>query len=284
MISILITTHNEAVNILDCLDSVAFCDDIVVLDSNSSDDTAARARNRGVRVYQRTFDDYSSNLNFALTHIAFRHPFVFLLDADERVSPQLSDTLRSFSQTSTNCVAFRVRRRDFFLERELRHVQTTPLYIRLFRPERVRFTRLVHQQAHIDGPIGDIEGLLDHYPFSKGVAQWRERHQKYAELEASQYYAEAQAHRGLQSLWQDIHQALFSHDFHERRKAQKRIFSKLPARHLIRFAYFMILKAGFLDGWPGIKYIALMSWYEYRILIARRQYTTSAIANNANPS
>ncbi|WP_027184341.1 glycosyltransferase family 2 protein [Desulfovibrio inopinatus] len=276
MISILVTTKNESLNLADCLDCVSFCDDIVVLDSYSEDGTPDIASVCGARVYQRRFDDYASNLNYALTAIPYRHRFVFVLDADERVSPQLADNLVRASQESGDIAAFRVKRRDFFHGRVLRRVQTTPLYVRLLRPEKVHFTRLVHQQAVVDGPLADVDGWLDHYPFSKGLAQWLDRHRVYAEFEAQQCLLEMRARPDMQSMTTDMHVALFAKDFNRRRQAQKRIFSRLPCRWLIRFAYFMFARAGFLDGWPGISYIILMSWYEYRISIIRRRLRSSS--------
>jgi glycosyltransferase involved in cell wall biosynthesis len=133
------------------LQSVAWADDIHVLDSWSEDRTVAIAEFAGAKVTRRVFDNWSAHQNWALRHLPFKHPWVFYLDADERMSPELAGQVRAAVAAPAAMVAFRVRRRDFLGTTWLRHVQASPFFLRLFRPERIRYERLVNPVS-IAGP------------------------------------------------------------------------------------------------------------------------------------
>src|SRR5262245_3732052 len=112
-ISIVILTLNEEANLAGCLESVRWCDDVVVLDSLSRDGTLTIAERYGVRVTQRAFDDYAGQRNFALTQIPLRHPWVLMLDADERVPVELQREMQARTAAAADDVAiFRMRRKD----------------------------------------------------------------------------------------------------------------------------------------------------------------------------
>src|SRR5690348_11944785 len=112
MISVLILTRNEQQDLPGCLASVAWSDDIHVLDSFSTDNTVEIAKAAGAHVTQRVFDNWAAHQNWALANIPFRHPWVFYLDADERVSPELARSLQTAAANPGENVAFRVQRRD----------------------------------------------------------------------------------------------------------------------------------------------------------------------------
>lgn len=271
MISILVLTKNEERDLPGCLGSVSWSDDIHVYDSLSDDRTVEIARANGATVVQRPFDNWAAHQNWGLGNIAFRHPWVFYIDADERVTPELASSLRSAVTNPGDKVAFRVRRRDFFLDTWLRHVQTSPYYLRLFRPERMRYERLVNPVSVADGPVGQLKGFLDHYPFSKGMGHWLQRHNGYSTFEAQQILSD-RASRGGFSLTQ----ALFERDFHKRRANQKELFYRMPARPLIKFALLYLLKRGFLDGRAGLTYATLQAIYEYMIVLKTRELERGA--------
>lgn len=136
MISILILTLNEENNLPACLESVRWSDDIHVLDSYSSDKTVEIAKSVGAHVWFRKFDSFAQHQNWALENIAFKNPWVFYLDADERVMPELADAMLKAVQNNGPYVAFKVQRRDFFMGTWLKHVQMTAYYDRLFQPGR----------------------------------------------------------------------------------------------------------------------------------------------------
>ncbi len=266
MISVLVLTKNEQQDLPGCLESVAWSDDIHVYDSVSSDRTVEIARAAGAMVTSREFDNWAAHQNWGLRNIAFRHPWVFYIDADERVTPELQQGLLQAVRDAGNQVAFRVQRRDFFLGTWLRHVQASPLYIRLFRPEAVRYERLVNPVTLVEGPVGGVAGYLDHYPFSKGMTHWLARHNAYSSLEAQQI-----GENRRRAAQFSLHRAFFAQDFNERRFHQKELFYRLPARPLLKFLLLYLGKRGFLDGRAGFTYAVLQSIYEYMIVLKTRE-------------
>jgi len=276
MISVLILTKNESQNLPDCLASVAWSDDIHVLDSLSTDGTQAIAAAAGAHVTERIFDDWSSHQNWALKNLPFKYPWVFYLDADERATPALRDALLQAADNPGDACAFRLQRRDFFMGTWLKHVQTSPFYIRLFRPEAMRYERLVNPVSIPTGPVGQITGYLDHFPFSKGLDHWVERHNQYSHLEARQIVANRSKQTPFSPL-DAVRSALFDRDFHRRRFHQKELFYRLPARPLLRFLYLYIVRRGFLDGTAGYTYARLQAFYEYLIVAKTRELEHAAI-------
>lgn len=266
MISVLILTRNEEQNLPSCLASVAWSDDIHVFDSLSTDRTVEIANTFGAHVTQRRFDNWAAHQNWALSHIPFKHPWVFYLDADERPTENLIVEMNEAVKAPGDAVAFRIQRRDFFQRRWLKHVQASPYYLRLFQPGRMRYERLVNPTSIADGPIGQLDGYLDHFPFSRGITYWVERHNSYSTLEALQISEDSKDKVQL-----SFRTALFGRDFHERRSHQKQLFYQLPARPLAKFFILYFLKRGFLDGPAGLSYCILQCFYEYLIVLKTRE-------------
>jgi len=261
--SVLILTKNEEQDLPGCLAALSWCEDIVVFDSCSTDRTKEIALAAGARCIERPFDHWSSHQNWALRHISFRNPWVLYLDADERLTAEAVTELQALWQSpNPNFVAYRIRRRDFFRGRQLRHVQTSPWYIRFFRPEFVRYERLVNPVTLVDGPVGELVHPLDHYPFSKGLSHWIARHNNYSTFEAQQILSNRRTNEPFS--WRA---ALLEKDFHRRRFHQKELFYRLPARPLLKFLLLYVLKRGFLDGGPGFTYALLQSLYETMICL-----------------
>jgi glycosyltransferase involved in cell wall biosynthesis len=270
MISVLILTKNEENNLPACLASVDWSDDVHVLDSRSTDRTVEIARSAGAQVCFRDFDSFAGQQNWALRNIPFRHPWVFYFDADERVTPALRDSmLRAVADPGPH-VGFRIQRRDFFMDTWLKHVQLSPYFLRLFRPEKMSYERLGHPVSVPNGPVGQISGYLDHYPFSKGIEEWIAKHNFYSTQEAQQIVANRAAGAGF-----SLRQALFAPDFHERRRNQKEIFYRMPARPLFKFVMTYIARRGFLDGRAGLAYSILQAFYEYMIVLKTGELTRS---------
>lgn len=117
-----------------------------------------------------------------------------------------------------------------------------------------------------DGPVGELSGYLDHYPFSKGMSHWLERHNSYSTLEARQILANRADHARF-----SVSKAFFCRDFHERRFHQKELFYRLPGRPLLKFLLLYVLKGGFLDGRAGLTYAALQPFYELMIVLKTRE-------------
>lgn len=279
MISVFVLTKNEEQDLPGCLDSVAWCDDIHVFDSCSSDGTLEVARRYGATVTQRPFDNWAAHQNWGLANLPFRYPWVLYVDADERVTPELAASVLAAVRNPGDTVAFRIQRRDFFMGCWLKHVQTSPYYLRLFRPERMRYERLVNPVSLPDGPVEAISGYLDHYPFSKGIGHWIDRHNKYSSFEAQQIIENRRNNEEFQ-----LRKAFFAKDFHEKRFHQKELFYRLPGRPLVKFLVLYILKRGFLDGRAGLTYALLQSIYEYMIILKEHELRLSSEGRNRIPS
>lgn len=264
-LSILILTLNEESNLVDCINSVRWFDDIVVLDSFSSDRTVKIAEEMGARVVQRRFDNWSAHQNWALEHITFEHPWVFYLDADERMTEELREELLAIADDVSRVpVAYYCGRQNMFMGRWIKHAMPPGLIMRFFRPPHVRFQRLVNPVPVIDGPHGYLAGMLAHYNFSKGISEWIDKHNRYSQLEAQE---------GMKLIHQSSadEPRLFDADPALRRRALKNLSFRLPLRPLIKFLYFYVWQRGWLDGRAGLTYCVLQAFYEYMIVLKMRE-------------
>jgi glycosyltransferase involved in cell wall biosynthesis len=264
-ISVLILTRNEERDLPGALESVAWSDDVHVFDSHSTDRTQEIARAAGAQVHTRAFDDYATHRNAAF-EISFKHPWVFVLDADERPTKELSAEMqRVVLEAPANTAGFRLRRRDFLFGTWLKHAQISPYYIRLVRPEKAKYTRAINEVLEVDGPVAELLAPLDHFPFSKGMAHWVAKHNTYSTMEAELIVRQ----QGLANP--SLRAALGHSDFHTRRLHQKALFYKLPARPLVKWLYMMFLRGAVLDGAAGVTYATLQSFYEYMIVVKTKE-------------
>jgi glycosyltransferase involved in cell wall biosynthesis len=271
LISVLVLTRNEQRDLSACLESVSWSDDVHVLDSFSTDATVTIAQQHGAYVHQRVFDNWATHQNWALRNLPFKHPWVFYLDADERVTADLRLSLDRATAIPNGNVAFRVQRRDFLGGTWLQHVQSSPFYMRLFRPASIRYERFVNPISIADGPVGQVSGYLDHFPFSKGVSHWISRHNDYSTLEARQILANREGHISSGASPFSLSSAFFERDFNRRRFHQKELFYRLPGRPIVKFLLLYFGKRGFLDGSAGFHYAVLQAIYEYFIVLKSRE-------------
>src|SRR5262249_16898043 len=138
------------------------------------------------RVGQRVFDGYASQRNAALSSLPFRYEWVLSVDADERIPDALAKEIVAFvASASQETAAGRIRRRDFLGKTWLKHVQASPFYVRRLRRGRVRYEREVNEVVRVDGRIHDLHESFDHYPFSKGMRHWLDKHNVYSTMEAA---------------------------------------------------------------------------------------------------
>ena len=269
-ISVLILTKNEQQDLPACLASVAWFKDVHVLDSESTDTTVKLAENSGAKVTVRPFDGYASQRNFGLK-LPFKNDWVLILDADERITPELAVEMQAFVATApSNVAGARIRRRDIWWGRWLKHAQISPLYVRLVRVGRAHYEREINEVLVVDGGIVDLAMPFDHYPFSKGLDHWISKHNVYSRMEADLIVKGAL----IKPNWRV---ALFGDDFSERRVHQKAIFYGLPARPIIKFFYMLIARRAFLDGLPGIRYAVLQAIYEYFIVLKTKEMQAAVI-------
>lgn len=258
LISIMILTLNEEENIEPCLKAVANFGEIIVLDSYSSDQTVQLAAAKGATVVQRKFDNWSAHQNWAMENIDFKYPWVFYLDADERMTPELEAELRAIADGDTEYRAYYCGRKNFFMGKWIRHAMPPSAIMRFFQPPYIRFERLVNPTPVVDGSIGYLTHMFEHYNFSKGLAEWFAKHNNYSSMEAVE---------GLKIV-QEVGRPwgkLFTRDRVERRKALKQISFSLPMRANLKFVYFYFVQMGFLDGRAGYLYCRLQATYELMI-------------------
>ncbi len=266
MISVLILTKNEEQDLPGCLESVAWSDDIHVFDSFSSDGTVEIAEARGAHVKQRVFDGYAAQLNVALQTLPFRYDWQLIVDADERVTPALAAEMRgAVADAPANVGAWRIPIDYFLGDAPLRHSQMTPVYIRLVRRGKVRWEREINPVPKVDGETLDLKSPINHFPFSKGVAHWVQRHNSYSTMEAEVIVS------GEPLRAASLRSAFFGKTYHERRAAQKALFYRMPARPLIKWLYMMFVQGAILDGKAGLQYVNLQTIYEYLIVLKTRE-------------
>jgi glycosyltransferase involved in cell wall biosynthesis len=254
MYSVVILTLNEELALPDCLASIASCDDVVVLDSGSTDRTAELARAASARVFTRPFDTFAGQRNYAQREVKFRHPWVFHLDADERMTPELDAECRQMARRS-DLDGFRAAPKMIFEGRWVRHCTDYPAYqARFVQAPRFEFVQVGHGQR--EDPRMKLENLAESYLHDMsiyGTNAWLSKHRNYAK-------AEANAFRQISpdQSWR----RLFSRNHLTRRRALKRLSFVLPFRPAFRFLYQYVLRGGFLDGRQGLRYCLLLARYE----------------------
>ena len=162
-LSVIIIALNQEANIGDCLASVSFADDIVVVDTGSTDRTVELARAYTDRVLSAPWQGFGRTKNYALDQA--RGEWVFSLDTDERVPPALQEEILAVVASDGPLDGYRVARKNYFCGRWIRHLGWYPDYtLRLFRRGRGRFRdREVHEEVVVDGPVGTLKTPLEHY-------------------------------------------------------------------------------------------------------------------------
>lgn len=264
-ISVLILTKNEEANLPLCLEAARWCDDVVVLDSGSTDRTVEIAEASGARVYHRAWDTEPMQRAFSL-RLPFRHPWVYNPDADEIASPELiAEMLRVAADATRPEVCYRVRRKDMFMGKWLRRSSLYPTWFpRLFKPERIQFERLINMAYIADGPEGRLQEHMLHYSFNNGLEAWFAKHNMYSSAEALEGIRMTD---GGHIRWMDLVLGSTA----ARRRALKDLSFFLPLRPLLRFAYSYFWRLGFLDGRAGLTYCRLLMVYEFMIDVKVRE-------------
>lgn len=270
--STLILTHNEAHNIGRCLESLAACDDVVVLDSGSTDATASIVAAHPARWFTRPFDDFAGQRNWAIDHVPFRHQWVLHLDADECLTPALHAEILETVRRD-DCSACYVANKLMFMGGWIRRSSMYPFYqARLLRLGESRFEQIGHGQ-HLAFATRGTHRLAEpyiHHNFSKGVSDWLARHNRYSTDEARRIVSARPP--GADSLWK----ACFGAAGDERQQAFKALADRVPFRPLIRFLYLYVWKRGFLDGAAGYHYCRLMAIYDYLVRLKVRELRDAA--------
>lgn len=259
-VSALILTYNEEINIARCLASLKGCDDIVVIDSGSTDATCRIACELGARVLTRPFDNFASQRNFGLNEGGLRHQWVLHLDADEELTAEFREQLSRLEPESP-LLGYRVPSKTMLNGKWLRNSGMYPSYqVRLTHRDELRFIQVGHGQREDTTPdkIGTFDEPYLHYNFSHGIASWFRKHIQYAEQEAN----EAKKRKASVDVT-----SVKNGGSTGRRRALKQFASSLPVwlRPPLRFIYIFILRRGFLDGRSGLQYALMLVVYETMI-------------------
>lgn len=252
-VSVLILTKNEESRLPACLSSVASCNDVVVLDSGSTDRTVEIARDAGARVFGNPFHDFAQQRNHGLATISFRHAWVFHLDADEQMTPELVQECAALDADAPYDGYFAAPRM-LFHGHWLRRCTDFPAWqARCVRAGKFRFVQAGHGQREAPGMrMGFLRHNYLHDVSVADLPAWEAKHRKYAHEEALAFLQQSGTSRPR--WWRGTEL--------ERRRALKNLSYTLPARPLLRFIYQYFLRGGFLDGPEAWRYCRLLARYE----------------------
>ena len=248
-----------------CLESVRWADEIVIVDSQSTDQSQGIGESFGAKVVQFHFNGkWPKKKNWALENVQFRHEWVFILDADEVLPTEAEDEFRRVVTESENVLAgYWINRRFMFMGKWLRHAYYPNWNLRLFRHRLGRFEKLteaatnsgdneVHEHVVISGPTGRLKAEMDHYAFPS-VDVFVEKHNRYSNWEA--HVALDRHLRGSDARLQNTEVGF--------RRRLKSLSQDLPFRGLLRFLYVYVWQRGFLDGREGYYFARLHGFYEF---------------------
>lgn len=266
-LSVVIPVRNEEVNLAQCLERLGSFDEVVVVDSGSTDDTCRIAYDYGAKVVQFAWDGrYPKKRNWVLLNQRLRNEWVLFLDADEFVTPEFCVEVSS-AISEDRFDAFWIRYTNYFLGRPLRHGDPQRK-LALFKVGRGLYERIdedawsgldmeVHEHPVIEGAVGDLIAPIDHRD-DRGIAKFIERHKDYALWEARRTQ---QLRNSAPEVWEQLT---------ERQKKKYRNIGKWWFAW-VYFLWTYVAKRGFLDGLPGFSYAFYKLWYFWTIRLLLRE-------------
>jgi glycosyltransferase involved in cell wall biosynthesis len=262
MFSIYILTYNEELDIAACIESAMLSDDVIVVDSCSSDRTVEIASRYPVRVEPHAFESHGKQRTWMLETIAPKYPWVYILEADERMTPALFQECLDTMQNSQH-VAYYVAERVMFMGRWIRHSTQYPRYqLRLLQHGKVWFDDYGHTEREVyEGTTGFLKETYPHFTCGKGLSRWIDKHNRYSTDEATETLN--QLERGRVD-WKNL---VFGTTEVERRRALKDLSLRVPLRPVVRFIYMYLVLGGCWDGKAGFTWCTLQAFYEYLILL-----------------
>jgi len=270
-VSVVVLTRNEEPNIRRCLSSLAWADQVVVVDSGSTDGTVPVARSLGAQVVTQPWLGFSAQREFALRLPLVQHDWVYFVDADEWASPQLAVEIAARLQ-SPSCVAFTHRLRLVFQGAWIRHCgwYRGSWVVRLLDRRYAKFDgSLVGERACVDGPVCRLRNDIVDEDL-KGLAAWLYKHVRYAQLEALRRGEKARLSRRFRALQH-------RHDTRPLIRAVLKdvVFPSIPAKPVFLFSYMYIARLGLLDGLVGLRFCFYHAWYEASVNALQMDRTTA---------
>ena len=262
-VSVIVPVKNEAENLRRCLPALAWADEVFVVDSQSTDDTAAVAESLGARVVQFRFNGtYPKKKNWALDHLPFRNAWVLIVDADEVVVPDLAEEIAART-AADEADGFYLNMKYYFLGRRIKHCGYAEAWnLRLFKHALGRYEKMpvspgvktgdneAHEHVELNGKVLRLRNELDHHAYPT-IAAWVEKHNRYAVWEAEMYD---------RFLREPVPASIGPGKRFKRRL--KKVYLRLPMRPLVRFLYAYVFRLGFLDGRPGLVFCTLLAFYD----------------------
>jgi glycosyltransferase involved in cell wall biosynthesis len=266
-VSVIVLTRDEEPNIRRCLASVAWANQVVVVDSGSTDDTVPFARSLGVEVVEQPWLGFSAQREYALRHALIKHDWVYFVDADEWVSPELAQEI-SAELRAPQAAAFAHRFRLVFQGTWIRHCgwYSGSWIVRLVDRRYAKF------DGSIVGEFACVDGSLEHLRHDivdddrKGFAAWLRKHVGYAELEAQRRGQACPLSRRLRSLRSRKDSRPLA-----RAVLKNVIFPSIPAKPLALFFYMYVMRLGVLDGRTGLRFCFYHAWYEATVASLRAE-------------
>lgn len=273
----IVLTKNEEKNIGNCLDSIrGLVERVIVVDSGSTDRTVEIAKSYGAEVYHHEWIHYANQFNWALDNIEIRSKWIYRIDADEVVTPELKNEIVAAcaEHDSDDVNAFIMKFKIFFMGRFLTHGGVYPFYnVTIFRNGFGRYEdRAMGEHIVVNsGSTAMLSNDCLHYDF-KSLDAWIDKHNKYATREVDDYYAVRSANSELANLYGEAEKAKTLRDG---------LYYRLPKffRAHLYFFYRYYVKLGFLDGKPG-KIYAFLQAYWYRYLVDAKLYEREIMGND----
>lgn len=271
-VSVIVPIKNEAANLPRCLASVKWADEILVVDSESTDGSIAIAQQHGAKVVQFEFNGiWPKKKNWALENLQFRNEWVFVLDADEVLPPEAETEFAQAISDGGDIAGYWINRRFMFMGRWLRHAYYPNWNLRLFRHALGRYEKLtdaptnsgdneVHEHVLLNGGTAKLKVEIDHYAFPS-IDIFVEKHNRYSNWEA----------RVAADTLLDSNSKKISSRTVDRRRKLKTLSRQLPFRPLLRFLYVYVWQKGFLDGAEGYYFARLHGFYEFLSLAKTRE-------------
>lgn len=270
-VTVIILTFNEERNIERCLDSVAgFTDDIVIVDSASTDNTVKICEAHRCRIYQHAFVNQALQFNWALDHVPLDRPWILRMDADEALPVQLKEELSELvSACGPHVTGIYLNRRMYFMNRWLKHGGIYPHYIlRMFRRGMARYEEKTEEHL----VLASGKAIYAEHDFLEDNRQnhlkyWLRKHDDLSDGEMSDTLLETQDPR------KDLKPRLFGNKVERTRWFKTRVYARSPL-FLRAFGYFLyryIFRLGFLDGVPGLIFHVLQAFW-YRFYVDARIY------------
>ncbi len=272
MISIIILTWNDEIQIGNCLASVRdLSDDVTVVDSYSTDRTLEICRDFGAKVFQNPFINHGLQCNWALDNVPIKHDWILRLDSDMIVPDRLKDELRRRVGKEPSIVAYYLNCRIYWMGRWMRHGRMYPLQIvRLFKVGHARYEERTTDHLIVDGRIGYMKTDFFEDNKKNSLDYFTEKHLTYARGEAKEIQDKES---GVSISKPSIEPSLFGAKPHRTRWLKEKLYARTPlfVRPLLYFFYRYFVCLGFLDGIPGLIWHVLHGFC-YRFYIDAKVY------------